>query len=228
MSSAIAFDDEPAALEKPNTTTPLALKLTYFHHFVELHGGRGAFDGLTTAQVCFKFVVPFTEPSGLSLVEHVRQRTADAAYVAPANWYISHAWQYLFLETLDSLDTFFETNDIADPVVWFCVFNNNQHEAANYPFSWWQSTFRDSLAAIGSVVMVLHPWKSPITLTRSWCVFEVYIAILAGATFDVAMATNQEEWLLDDILDNMDAFFDMLGGVSSEKAQATVASDKTS
>ncbi|EQC42281.1 hypothetical protein SDRG_00020 [Saprolegnia diclina VS20] len=179
-------------------------------------------------RLCFKYVVPYTETSGQSLVEHVRLHTADADYVQPATWYISHAWLYTFTETLSSLELFFAAKGIQDPVVWFCVFNNNQHEAKDYPFSWWQSTFKDSLAAIGNVVMIMHPWKNPITLTRSWCVFEVYVAISVGASFDVALAPTQaDSFFLDMANDDIDAFYEMLGSINSKNARATVATDKT-
>ncbi|KDO18226.1 hypothetical protein SPRG_15607, partial [Saprolegnia parasitica CBS 223.65] len=120
----------------------------------------------------FYYVVPYTSTSEESLVEHVRRHTADAPYVQPATWYISHAWGYLFLETLESLQSFFRERCIDDPVVWFCVFQNNQHRGSEPPFAWWQSTFQESLAALNNVVMVMHPWKNPVTLTRSWGIFE--------------------------------------------------------
>ncbi|OQS02804.1 mbre TPR repeat protein [Thraustotheca clavata] len=206
--------------------SPLGIKLSYFHRFIALHGGREAFQGLTTAQVCFQYVVPYTEPSQLSLVDHVRLNTQDRDFVQIANWYVSHAWIYLFLETIESLESFFKRMNIEDPVVWFCVFNNNQHQVDEHPFEWWQSTFKDSLAAIGNVVMIMHPWKNPITLTRSWCVFELYVSIVVGATFELAMAANQEEILFQDTLDDMGEFLAVLGSVNSEKAMATVATDK--
>ncbi|KDO18299.1 hypothetical protein SPRG_21699 [Saprolegnia parasitica CBS 223.65] len=131
------------------------------------------------------------------------------------------------LETLESLESFFRERCIDDPVVWFCVFNNNQHRASEHPFAWWQSTFQESLAAINNVVMVMHPWKNPVTLTRSWCIFEVYVTITVGANFDVALAPSQEARFFDDILTDISAFYNMLATVSSEAAQATVPTDKT-
>ncbi|OQR98241.1 mbre TPR repeat protein [Thraustotheca clavata] len=207
---------------------PPGLKLSYFHRFIDLHGGREVFRGLTTAQVCFKYVVPFTKSSKLSLVDHVKLQQDDAHYVDNANWYVSHAWLYNFLEALDSLESFFNEQFIDDPVVWFCVFNNNQHQAHEYPFEWWQSTFKDSLAAIGNVVMIMHPWKNPITLTRSWCVFEVYVSICVGAAFHIAMSPNQEDIFLKDMIEDVQTFYNMLGSVNSEKANATVPTDKES
>ncbi|EQC30255.1 hypothetical protein SDRG_12105 [Saprolegnia diclina VS20] len=152
--------------------SPVGVRLAYLRRFISDHGGEASFAGTTTADVCFEFVVPMTKPSGLSLVDHLANDSTTTAYVAPANWYVSHAWQYLFLETVNSLECFFADQGVlADAVIWFCVFNNNQHVAAQ-SFEHWSSTFKTSLAAIGNVVMIMHPWNDPIVLRRSWCVFE--------------------------------------------------------
>ncbi|OQR92370.1 hypothetical protein THRCLA_08723 [Thraustotheca clavata] len=204
---------------------PLGLTLGYFHCFIDIHGGRSAFQGLTTAQVCFQFVVPFTTESRLSQVDHVLN-TNDADCVKPATWYVSHAWSYIFLEVIESLDYFFADKD--EPVLWFCVFANNQHRAAEMPFTWWQTTFRQSLEAIGNVLMILHPWDNPVTLTRSWCVFEVYVSIVVNANFQVAMASNQATVFMGDLLTDLGSFHNMLSCVNSKDAKSTVASNKES
>jgi hypothetical protein len=45
---------------------------------------------------------------------------------------------------------------------------NNQHQATSHPFEWWCTTFRESIKAIGSVLLVMTPWDNPIPLTRVW------------------------------------------------------------
>ncbi|OQR90280.1 hypothetical protein ACHHYP_05652 [Achlya hypogyna] len=205
---------------------PLGLELSYFRRFIELHGGIARFAGLTTAQVCLQFVVPHTASTALSLVEHVRLHSSEASSVRTANWYVSHAWSYIFLDVLESLEAFFPRVGVADPVVWFCVFNNNQHDTVIRPFSWWQSTFKNSLAAIGNVVLVMHPWTSPVTLTRSWCVFEIYVSRCVGARLGVALVPSQQARFFDDLTKDIDLFYDMLASINSEKAQATIPSDK--
>ncbi|KDO18951.1 hypothetical protein SPRG_14384 [Saprolegnia parasitica CBS 223.65] len=202
------------------------LRLSYLRHFINSHGGETSFAGKTTAQVCFEFVVPLTKPSELSLVDHVANDPTTAAYVAPANWYVSHAWQYLFLETVDSLERFFADRGLSDDaVIWFCVFNNNQHLASSYPFEYWSTTFKNGLAAIGNVVMIMHPWNDPIVLRRSWCVFEVYVAVTMGARFEIALAQGQEATFLNDIADD-GAIHRMLATIKCENSEATVPSDR--
>ncbi|KDO17137.1 hypothetical protein SPRG_17001 [Saprolegnia parasitica CBS 223.65] len=213
-------------MASPTTALTRGLRLSYLRHFINSHGGEARFAGMTTAQVCFEFVVPLTVASQLSLVDHVANDPATADYVAPANWYVSHAWQYLFLETVDSLERFFADRGLSDDaVLWFCVFNNNQHLAATQSFASWSSTFKNGLAAIGNVVMIMHPWNDPIVLRRSWCVFEVYVAVTLGARFEIALAQDQEATFLDDIADD-GAFYRMLSTIKSEDSETTVPSDR--
>ncbi|CAK4883172.1 unnamed protein product [Aphanomyces euteiches] len=73
---------------------PLGLTLGFFKRFIEIHGGRDAFENLTTGAVCARFLLPYTASSKLSLVEHVRQQPDGHLYAKPATWFVSHAWSY--------------------------------------------------------------------------------------------------------------------------------------
>ncbi|KAF0697218.1 Aste57867_12074 [Aphanomyces stellatus] len=218
-------------MDSDGAPTTLGLTLGFFKHFVDLHGGRDAFQGLTTKDVCVRYVKPFTEASQLSLVEHIHQRGPDEPkYAKPATWFVSHAWRYQFLDVIDALDNFFDENeeDIDAVAVWFCMFNNNQHEISGgtRPFAYWFDKFKDSLTAIGRVVMVLSPWNSPMTLTRTWCVFEVYVAIETNARFEVAMGKAQKAAFLADSAAPNDIFFASLMKINCAKSIAAVPSDR--
>ncbi|KAF0696665.1 Aste57867_12601 [Aphanomyces stellatus] len=204
---------------------PLGLTLGFFHHFVNVHGGRHAFDGLTTEAVCTLFVVPFTQSSQLSMVDHVcsLDDDDDAAYVQDATWFVSHAWSYLFLDVVDALTDFFSDQDVA---VWFCLFNNNQHSVLSASPAEYATSFQAALTSIGQVVMVLSPWDNPTTLTRTWCVFEVYVALVTSARFEVAMGARQLAAFLDDMQTSDGAFNRMLASIKSERSQTAVASDR--
>ncbi|KAF0713317.1 Aste57867_4404 [Aphanomyces stellatus] len=156
-------------------------------------------NALMVGETSFK---GFQLATQLSLVEHIHQRGPDGPkYVQPATWFVSHAWRYKFLDVIDALDTFFdETGDEDDVAVWFCTFNNNQHEISSgkRPFAFWYAKFKDSLTAIGQVVMVFSPWHNPTTLTRTWCVFEVLVAIDTNARFEVAMTKAAKAAFLQD------------------------------
>ncbi|CAK4070081.1 unnamed protein product, partial [Aphanomyces euteiches] len=217
------IEDNPA--EKPR-----GLTLAFVHTFVDRHGGRDAFEKLTTADVCFKLVLPWTGTTKLSLVDHVAQDpTYGSAYVQPAQWFVSHSWSYRFLDVVDALDYFFAENGLDDTTAfWFCMFNNNQHEIQDNErdSAYWFDIFYNSLVSIGKVVMVMSPWKNPETLTRMWCVFEVYASILAHARFEVALGKTQKEEFLQEIVQADNAFLQMLASIKSESSRTTVAADR--
>ncbi|KAH9140414.1 hypothetical protein AeRB84_015363 [Aphanomyces euteiches] len=209
---------------------PHGLTLGFFKRFIELHGGRAAFTNLTTGDVCTRFLLPYTAATKfqLSLVDHVRQQPDGHLYAKPAMWFVSHAWSYLYLDVVDALDDFFQENGLDDSVaVWFCTFCNNQHEIKEqtYDFDHWFGIFRSSLREIGNVVMVMSPWNNPTTLTRTWCVFELYASIVENARFEIAMGRSQKESFLQDIRHDL-AFTQMLATIQSEKSQTTIPSDR--
>ncbi|CAK4072141.1 unnamed protein product [Aphanomyces euteiches] len=108
--------------------------------------------------------------------------------------------------------------------VWFC---NNQHAIQDqiYDFEHWFGIFQSSLRAIGNVVMVMSPWNDPVTLKRTWCVFEVYASEVENARFEIAMGRSQKASLIQDI-QVLGAFHEMLSTVNSEKSKTTVPSDR--
>ncbi|KAF0694015.1 Aste57867_15074 [Aphanomyces stellatus] len=229
------------------TRPPRGLTLGFFKHFVALHGGRDAFLGLTTEDVCTRYVLPFTASTKASMVDHILATTANpinnedeegtdkttCPYVQPASWFVSHAWSYVFLDVIDALDGFFaeqvnDSDSSGDNVaVWFCLFNNNQHDVTDKlrRFDYWVDSFQSALTAIGQVVMVLSPWQNPTTLTRTWCVFEIYVAYTTHARFEIAMGHAQKQVFLQDIQDDH-SFEAMLGTIKSEASQTAVASDR--
>ncbi|CAK5234476.1 unnamed protein product [Aphanomyces euteiches] len=196
-----------SALEE--TSTPLGLTLGFFKRFIEIHGGRDAFENLTTGAVCARFLLPYTASSKLSLVEH------PCLVVS-------------YLDVVDALDDFFQENGLDDSVaVWFCTFCNNQHEIQDqvYDFDHWFGIFRSSLRSVGNVVMVMSPWNDPTTLRRTWCVFEVYASVVENARFEIAMGRSQKASFLQDIQDD-GAFYKMLSTIQSEKSETTIPSDR--
>ncbi|KAF0693332.1 Aste57867_15695 [Aphanomyces stellatus] len=200
------------------------------HHFVNLHGGRKAFHGLTTKQVCHRYVIPHTLAEKQSLVDCVERSDPDShIYVRRATWFVSHAWDYLFLDVVDALDYFMDEQDMpsdkASAGLWFCLFNNNQHEVMEKPFLHWFTTFKTALTAIGNVVMVFSPWNNPTTLTRTWCVFEVFVAIECNARFEVAMGKSEKETCLKHIEEG-GVFETMVAKINCANSTTTFPSDR--
>ncbi|KAF0697589.1 Aste57867_11737 [Aphanomyces stellatus] len=215
-----------------DAANPQGLTLAFFKQFVDTYGGRDAFQGLTTEQVCHRFVIPHTESGRLSLVDHVKRNDPNGdLFVRPATWFVSHAWNYLFLEVIDALDHFMDeqglTGQKGSTGLWFCLFNNNQHEVKGgaRPFLHWYTTFKTALIAIENVVMVFSPWNNPTTLTRTWCVFEVFVAIECNARFEVAMGKTEKEAFLAQIQEG-DVLETMHAKINSAHSTTSFPSDR--
>jgi hypothetical protein len=72
--------------------------LDIIEKFVERNGGRCAFKGLTTEDVCNQFVKESTKITQCSYVELLHAE--NNVVVGKATEFISHAWRYDFLDVL--------------------------------------------------------------------------------------------------------------------------------
>jgi hypothetical protein len=100
-----------AEREAGPTFSVTGVKLSYFRDFIETCGGTAALTGLTTTDVCEKFVKPVTAGSGVSMCEHLAMTVGDV--VGPADWFISHAWKFQFLDVVEAVTLFFESTGLA-------------------------------------------------------------------------------------------------------------------
>ena len=97
---------------------------------------------------------------------------------------------------------------------------NAQHGTVDRPFEWWQTTFRDSIAAIGRVVLVLAPWSDPIPLTRVWCLFEIFSAAKTdGVTLAVRLPPTERPAFEEALAGSFNVVMDTLVRVQSERAE---------
>jgi hypothetical protein len=117
------------------------------------------------------YVRPFTWRCRGSVTQQLMARGDTAHHVGEATWFISHTWSNAFADTLDAILLFFEgRNDVGTAKVWFDVLVDGQHAIAgpSKPSSWYMSTFRDCIARIGSLLLVVDVWNNPTALSRAW------------------------------------------------------------
>jgi len=67
-----------------------------------------------------------------------------------------------------------------DDGVWFSAFINNQHETGSMTYEFLEGEFRRNIESIARVVLVFTPWSAPISLTRVWCLFEIFVCVERG------------------------------------------------
>ncbi|KAG9410056.1 Kinesin light chain 3 [Aphanomyces cochlioides] len=180
---------------------------------------------MTTREVVHSFIKPLTKSSdsdcGLSLVDHLIE-TKQHHFLNRPKWLVSHTWHYTFGEVIDAIQYFLQeqVGEAAAPSVafWFCAFNINQHKKKEQTVGYFLEQFASNLKSIRQMVMVMSPWKNPVTLQRLWCLFELYTAQKHGFHFDVAMSKNDKQQFLDEVRNDSSVFMQMMGSINSEKS----------
>ena len=86
--------------------------------------------------------------------------------VGTSTVFMSHAWQFKFLDVVNALQ-YYHT-DCMETIVWFDVFNNNQHNSSNLKYDWLCGTFMSAIGDFGNTLMIMAPANIHIPLTRGW------------------------------------------------------------
>ena len=126
---------------------------------------------LTVEQVCQMYMRPRTCLSRGSVAQELMAHADTRHHVGEATWFISHTWGNPFVNTLDAVMLFFERrDDRAAAFVWLDFIVTPQHASAgpSKPSSWWMGTFKQSIARIGSLLLVVDVWDDPAPLRRAW------------------------------------------------------------
>ncbi|KAI8834554.1 hypothetical protein BJ741DRAFT_239158 [Chytriomyces cf. hyalinus JEL632] len=226
----ICEDIEEGNLSDPNTFSTKGLPFSHFLQLIELWGGHEALRGKTTTEVCNFHLKPMTIQTGLSLCAHYSFQQETRHLPRKATWFISHAWQFPFLDVIDGISNFLTDRDLApgDATIWFDLFSNSQHNAESKPFVWWETTFMNAIKKIGNVVMVLQPWLNPLPLKRTWCVFELFVCIKMGCKFHITLTSGERSDFLNALLSDAKKFHSILANTSCRHSEAFKLTDKKS
>ncbi|EGD78776.1 TPR repeat containing protein [Salpingoeca rosetta] len=187
---------------------------------------------MTTEDACKQLVVPRTQQDNCAYVDLLRKQSSHE-HVGKATVFVSHAWRYKIADVLNVLLEFAEEQarkEDSQPVFfWFDLFMNNQNAnvTANLPQEWWSTTFKESIANIGRVLLVLMPWRDPVPLTRAWCLWEIFCGISnEGTELNIRLPNSEEKALEEAIRGDYEAVTNMLVRVQAERAEAFNPRDK--
>jgi hypothetical protein len=137
-----------------------------------IHAEFGSSLGrLTASQFEKMFLRPRTSRRRCSVTEELAAHADTAHHVGPATWFISHTWSNPFAHTLQAILQFFESRaDAANAMLWFDMFVDSQHADAGPSKStqWYTTTFKNSIARIGRLLLVVDVWNNPTALKRAW------------------------------------------------------------
>lgn len=142
----------------------MGVSAAFVRDFMEEHAE--ALQGLTTEEVNNKVVKLLTKDAKCSLLQLLRSKPNIRRTLGKAIVFVSHAWKYSFKDVVAVMLDYADRH--AGTYFWFDLFCNNQHEAPDYPFEWWSTTFKQNIVGIGKVLLVMTPWRDPVLLTRAW------------------------------------------------------------
>ncbi|EGD83193.1 hypothetical protein PTSG_03824 [Salpingoeca rosetta] len=184
------------------------------------------YASLTTKDVCDKVVIPRTRDAQCAYSDVIKREHPQD--VGRANIFVSHAWRYKITDVLGTMLEYADAQqEHRQPFFWFDLFINNQNIAADLPQDWWSTTFKESIASIGHVLLVLTPWSDPVPLTRAWCLWEIFCSLSGeGVKLTIQLPEAERASLRTAVMDDFDAVVDTLVRVQAEKAEAWNPKDK--
>ena len=106
--------------------------------------------------------------------------------------------QYRFADLAEAVLERFEADEAASDDssesarVWCDIFVEDQNSVNTKPEGYFFTTFKSAVAQIGHTLLVLAPWEAPITLTRAWCLWEIYSTVVVGSKFEVVLSAAEK------------------------------------
>eukprot|EP01041_Mallomonas_annulata_P001209 gene1209-2353_t len=215
-------------VDQTSTTIPfpkMGVRQSVFREFITDCGGESELIGLSTTEVCDRFLKPLTYADGASYCDYYRRYGSVSENVSDASVFISHAWKYNFMEVVTTLESHFQNTP--DIYIWFDLFSNNQHAGPSLDFHWWSTTFKSAIEQFHYTVMVLSPWHDPIPLTRAWCLFELYCTAETKSRFEIAISSDEKSLFLASMAkEGNTALNRMLGNIDCRRSECWKEEDR--
>jgi hypothetical protein len=228
-------EEEPLLEEIPLEFPKHGVTLSFLlEEFIEkdCKGGREALAGLTTTQVCEKYIKPKTRDKQSSYCDKLKEQ-GHPAYGPVASIFVSHAHQYEFLQVINALAWHMKRDESLSRhhhdtiIVWFDIFSINQHKPTQWTFDWLSTAFMSAIENFGRTVVILSPWYAPIPFARLWCIYEAYSTMVTGGVFEIAMSESDQKQFLQDVRDDPQRRVNqMLGTIRAEKAECFLEEDR--
>eukprot|EP00808_Paulinella_micropora_P011923 g3054.t1 len=184
----------------------------------------------TTDDVVRDLVKPATADQKCSYVELLArsQDPQDRAGVATATVFLSHAWKYRFKQVMEAISAHWPNKDNvrSQTFLWFDIFTVNQHQTLTVDPDFWFEAFREIVRTIGRTVLILSPWRNPVPLTRSWCLWEIFCTRLTKASFEICLSPTEVTDFENALVEDLDSILDSLSRIDVKKAEAGKKEDQ--
>jgi hypothetical protein len=167
----------------------------------------------TMEEICHHIIKPITAQYQCSYVDYLEK--IDPFSVGKAQAYISYARSCNFRDVMKAIIAHF--NGDKEAFVWIDIFSFNQHQNLRLSSEFLCNTLKSGIKGMGKTVMVLTSWNEPAPLSRAWCIWELFCAIEAGGSFEIAMTEESKKELFDHLdqdplgtIDKLMATFDSI------------------
>jgi tetratricopeptide (TPR) repeat protein len=197
--------------------------------FVVKHQHLPGFHDYTMADMCRKVVVPECSSHRGAYVDLFTGKNDERgrSLLGIANTYVSHVWSYKFGDTLDVMAQ--QARERPGTYFWLDIFVIGQTVLTSLSPEF-RKSFMKSIKDIGSVLLVMSPWRSPRAISRLWCLWEVMCALgQPGVKLMIKFPRPQLQLMRKAVIEDSDAVIRALNvNVASEKAECSRESDKVS
>ena len=205
----------------------ISVSLEFIELFLHDHPDI-AQKNLTTTQISKLIIKPETTGTNQPYInKFIGKRDPNGKlYVAPSTIFVSHAWAYPFVDVdVDAMRQY--ANEVSTVYFWFDLFTNDQNSVVGKDFDWFCNRFRESIKAIGKVLLVLFPWNDPVPITRVWCLFEISSTLdMPDVEFIVKLPSNQVSALEQGVRDDFNVIIKALSTIQAEKATASIPTER--
>mmetsp|Transcript_24372 Transcript_24372/g.29543 ORF Transcript_24372/g.29543 Transcript_24372/m.29543 type:complete len:682 (-) Transcript_24372:396-2441(-) len=196
------------------------VSLKFLHRF--LNTRKEEIGNLTTKDVVECIIKPETAELKSRYLLKIEEDLEDAAQndlyylhgemTGKANMFVSHCWDYKFADLVETLarledkifrkklseERGFTFNEKAkDIYIWLDIFCINQHDPSILCSPESTLRMRESVQEIGQTILVLTPFDRPKALQRTWCLYEVFIALHYGLPFEILLPEGEEKRLAE-------------------------------
>eukprot|EP00808_Paulinella_micropora_P021924 g17786.t1 len=174
-----------------------------------------------------KIIKPQTLAGKTSFVDYLSHSDDGAmrAAVEKANKFVSHAWQYKYLDVMESLKRLIPSEGIQKKTyIWMDILAISQHEE-HEPDHLMHVT-RTNINSIGHTILMQENCSAPVPLQRAWCMFELFCTQEGKAKFDICMSSNEYKEFKTGVQDNFEAVVRSFSAANIEQAKASKEAER--
>ncbi|CAE7029582.1 unnamed protein product [Symbiodinium sp. CCMP2592] len=204
--------------------------------------GKIADEFLKTSELCQTHVKPLTAAARCSAWEALNAGWSSHRH--HLSWHlntptvmVSHCWASPFQDVVKIMRRYDENTNKSN-FFFFDVFSMNQHDLSDLSgpdsrdrsgqdmYDVMLEALTNSIRTPRRVLLALTPHHEPQLLSRSWCLYEIYIAQKLKAEVSCGFVPAAEQQVIQSLQQGDALIEHMLNKVDAEKSQATVESDR--